>query len=695
MIDFTLLQITDNVMNTAKFLMHSQLRKLALASCFFLIGLKGYAQGCTSPATVGTTACAGNNSLKAQTYNLGVSQFNWYTDANPMVASSPFFTSYANSSTTYNSSIYTANFSSTTTYYVSVICNGTETARTSVTFALQSVSISASQNNAPNTSVVLSASDGNLYNWYSGNANGYYVGTATSSITVTTGGYYYISSSSSTCTASVYLNYRPVSDAGQNYVICSSLPSFTIYGAGSDPQGQSLAYSWSQTYGPTGAPPLSLFNSNTSAVTVSGYVPGPYNLTLTVTDSYGASSSSLMSLTVYSCTNNYSYVQSERVTVPGYASASQLTSLTTASKNVTYNYQDGLGRVSQQVQWQGSPSGIDIQVPYEYDALGRREKSFLPMESASSTNGYFVANATGLASSYATSPHHSFYNSGSTTLPQDAMPYSDKVFESSPLGRVVQNGSPGSQWQPVTGKYTAISYGTNGTADVRLWTAASTGVPTSSGLYPAAMLTAITVMDEQGIISTTFTNSEGMKILTRTNTSLSPSGYAETYYVYDVYNNLRFVLPPEFIRIYPTNSNAVSVVQSDVDAWCYQMVYDGKGRLAQNKAPGLMPGTTDASGSPVGGVDWVSYVYDLRDRVVLTQDGNQRALGTWSYTKYDGLNRPVSSGIFSGGSSSQSSMQSTVDSYGSTGSNAPTATSITLSSATGVSTVIASQSIYL
>ncbi len=49
------------------------------------------------------------------------------------------------------------------------------------------------------------------------------------------------------------------------------------------------------------------------------------------------------------------------------------------------------------------------------------------------------------------------------------------------------------------------------------------------------------------------------------------------------------------------------------------------------------------------GADWVYMVYDVRDRVVMTQDGEQRKANKWAYTLYDALNRPVVTGIYSPG----------------------------------------------
>lgn len=65
--------------------------------------------------------------------------------------------------------------------------------------------------------------------------------------------------------------------------------------------------------------------------------------------------------------------------------------------------------------------------------------------------------------------------------------------------------------------------------------------------------------------------------------------------------------------------------------WAYQYKYDGRRRVTHKKAPG---------------VDWVYMVYDNRDRLVMSQDGEQRKNKKWNFTKYDELNRPVVTGIY-------------------------------------------------
>ncbi|SKC85116.1 RHS repeat-associated core domain-containing protein [Ohtaekwangia koreensis] len=68
-----------------------------------------------------------------------------------------------------------------------------------------------------------------------------------------------------------------------------------------------------------------------------------------------------------------------------------------------------------------------------------------------------------------------------------------------------------------------------------------------------------------------------------------------------------------------------------IDNWGFQYKYDGRRRMTHKKVPGA---------------DWVYMVYDERDRLVMTQDGEQRKSNKWMVTKYDALNRPIITGIY-------------------------------------------------
>ena len=104
-------------------------------------------------------------------------------------------------------------------------------------------------------------------------------------------------------------------------------------------------------------------------------------------------------------------------------------------------------------------------------------------------------------------------------------------------------------------------------------------------------------------------------ILTR---QISNSIPHDTYYVYDIFGNLCFVLPPA----YQDNP--------DLSLYAYQYKYDNRNRCVMKTLPGCTP---------------IDIVYDLSDRPVLTRDGEQRKKGEWRFTLYDILGRSVVEGI--------------------------------------------------
>ncbi|HEY8935920.1 MAG TPA: hypothetical protein VIM65_11895, partial [Cyclobacteriaceae bacterium] len=72
-------------------------------------------------------------------------------------------------------------------------------------------------------------------------------------------------------------------------------------------------------------------------------------------------------------------------------------------------------------------------------------------------------------------------------------------------------------------------------------------------------------------------------------------------------------------------------VLDPMDLFAYQYKYDSLNRMIAKKVPGAA---------------WVYMVYDQRDRLVMIQDGEQRKLNKWVFTKYDILNRPIITGLY-------------------------------------------------
>ena len=155
----------------------------------------------------------------------------------------------------------------------------------------------------------------------------------------------------------------------------------------------------------------------------------------------------------------------------------------------------------------------------------------------------------------------------------------------------------------------------------------------------------------------------------------------ETYYLYDDAGNMTCVIPPAATEKALQLNDFETLLNDPVfrNRWLFQYKYDGRKRMIEKQVPGASP---------------VYMVYDQRDRLVLTQDGNQRSEGfetlngniskntppttnyyiasgsltlqpgfhatgnfiattdvnslsggKWSFTKYDALNRPVMSGV--------------------------------------------------
>jgi len=110
---------------------------------------------------------------------------------------------------------------------------------------------------------------------------------------------------------------------------------------------------------------------------------------------------------------NYNYVKS---TV--FLEADQSRKITSVS------YSDALGRPIQDVLVGASPIGYDIVLPYEYDALGRQVKSYLPYTTYSNGTGNIQAGALAGQANY-----YSAHFSGQKA-------YAEVQFDGSPHNRV-------------------------------------------------------------------------------------------------------------------------------------------------------------------------------------------------------------------------------------------------------------------
>ncbi|QQQ27176.1 DUF6443 domain-containing protein [Chryseobacterium indoltheticum] len=321
-----------------------------------------------------------------------------------------------------------------------------------------------------------------------------------------------------------------------------------------------------------------------------------------------------------------------------------------AAQMQSVQYFDGLGRNIQSISIKATPSGKDMVVPSLYDtATGRQTKTYLP-QPVDSQNGAYLPNI-------GENSINAYYG-----VPNA---YSEVSYEQSPLARVEKTAAPGADWQ-ITGSHTQrTELATNSADEVRKITAASTwnsstqindvalsavsdDAYTTGGFYNANILIKISAWDEENREVQTFTDPAGKQILIR-KINKKENGTSEnidTYYVYDDFGNLVFVIPPK-----AATATSIAQLNTKLDVLCYQYKYDKYNRLAEKKLPGK-------------GLEYV--VYDKQNRPVLTQDANLRTTTNnfgkrgWMFTKYDAFGRVLYTGFFAN-TGTRMAMQSAVN----------------------------------
>lgn len=325
------------------------------------------------------------------------------------------------------------------------------------------------------------------------------------------------------------------------------------------------------------------------------------------------------------------------------------------------DYFDGLGRPYQSVTKRGHADGADIVQQHVYDQFGRESRQYLPhIIQAGSANGEF---------DYLPKMRiEQFY-----PLSQGDQPFSLTQYDNSPLNRTVKQMAPGRSWvgsnRGSTFSYSSNQdrfYGGTGINPTNIlvkssfprFSVASSGDLQYDGNYADGVLHITTITDEDGNVSEECKDKQGRLILKRSlgkkasgliypgsaPASIFPVNYLYTIYVYDDMDRLRYVLPPGTTVPQLSVSSAPGgggTNNTYTYSWsvptatqqkqlCYTYLYDAKGRVIEKRIPGKS-------------AEYM--VYDKRDRIVLSQDGNLRQQGKWVFVFYDVHNRPTTNGL--------------------------------------------------
>ncbi len=361
------------------------------------------------------------------------------------------------------------------------------------------------------------------------------------------------------------------------------------------------------------------------------------------------------------------------VKTSAYKVATSTGNVDVSQKTEQITYYDGLGRPKQSVAARAGGNRENIVTYSEYDSLGRAAKTYLPYATPGEVTGDYLqlTDQAALKAAIGT-----FYNTDKYEYTLN--PYSETLFEKDATSRPLRQGAPGNSWAVLPDslndhtihfnyRSNTVSDGDTSGDDVLKFRVSFTGGATTqptltlNGIYPENTLFITNTQDENytqteddylpeedpifypegedpaephllvlggNHATQEFTNKSGQVILKRTFENDLPH---DTYYVYDDFGNLTYVLSPEASTQIVSNEALVANAQDILDNLGYQYKYDYRNRLTDKKIPGK---------------GWEYILYDKLDRPVLTQDARLHQNNQWLFTKYDALNRAIYTGIY-------------------------------------------------
>ncbi len=304
------------------------------------------------------------------------------------------------------------------------------------------------------------------------------------------------------------------------------------------------------------------------------------------------------------------------------------------SMMTTVTWLDDFGREESVHQVGFTPSHKTLVSLTEYDGHGRVSKRWLPALATPQrvilpglhTVTYLDAHVR---------PEDIMPGSSEANL-GDGAPYSEVIYDGSPLDRPLMEYGSGEAWRQaghgILSEHMGNSAGDERLVCHRFEVQASKNdtsfVISSEGFYPDGSLKVVSVTDEDGKETLTFTDRHGREILSRQ--VMKEGGecqYLDTYSVYDGLDHLLAVIPPAL-------SDRLSVGQSldpeETERYAYLYLYDSKERVCARKLPGI---------------GWIRMEYDDADRLVFTQDGEQRRRGESTFMLYDIHGRECVTGV--------------------------------------------------
>lgn len=276
---------------------------------------------------------------------------------------------------------------------------------------------------------------------------------------------------------------------------------------------------------------------------------------------------------------------------------------------LTVDYLDDFGKEEETVYSDYVCDGKNLVMYQEYDEWGRKGKSWSPISIPSQCKGgytplsYIQANITEGAYSY-------------------------PVYEASLENRIVKNFGDGHVWHS-KGKCDKLDYFTNkedkdslGCLMLEFSGDMSDYKIKAKGFWPKGTLFVIRAEDEDCHAKFIFKDMFGKLILTRQIESTKEGkNFYDTYYIYGKMDKLVAVIPPALSDGITTGE---SLDKESVERYAYCYAYDELERNIGKKLPGCA---------------WIKMYYDKADRMVLSQDGEQRQRNKATFLCFDAFGR--------------------------------------------------------
>ena len=310
-----------------------------------------------------------------------------------------------------------------------------------------------------------------------------------------------------------------------------------------------------------------------------------------------------------------------------YTETQTMTTPDAASHFNTMCFYDGLGRPFETIESEIGGNGIHNVSLIERDEYGRPWHQWLPIPTTTfAFNQPEEVRATGSA----------FYS--------DSKPYTRYTFLDAPTDSIVAFCSPGQTAENYPS--TTEVFVNDLTSLLRCASFVVTGTGVSRvGWRPVGDLRVVKTIDENGHITFTFHDWDGKVVLERRIISEEDEEWADTYYVFDDYRQLRLTAPPMAAGTLAQNGSW-TWNDDELSLWCYGYTYDALGRMIAKRLPGREP---------------IEYLYDKGGNEVFFRDGNLRHAGKWQFTLRDRYGREAVTGFYTGDIPSISSLSLTVD----------------------------------